>query len=100
MQRLIWTTGFTMSEEVADVTDLPVGRLAVFGSEDCADDRVAYVRTCDGRVLKVNRIKIEGGVENPPCRAAKKAGMIDHSIRLQNTSMTGILLSTDSFAGK
>ena len=90
VRRLIWSTGFTISGEVAISIDLPVGRLVVFGSEDRADEQVAYVRTCDDRVLKVDRIKIEGGVETLPLRAAKKAGMIYHGTPCQNDSMTRI----------
>lgn len=99
VRRLIWTTGFTISEEVAIGTDLPVGQLVIFGNENCADEHVAYVRTCDDRVLKVDTIKIGGGVELPPLRAAKKADMIDHGIHCQNDSMTRILLSKDSLDG-
>lgn len=84
---------------VAISKDLPIGRLVVLGSEHCADEQVAYVRTCDDRVLKVDRIKIEGGVESPPLRAAKKADMIDHGTSHQNHSMARILLSTDSLDG-
>ena len=94
-RRLIWTTGFTISDEIAIGTDIPIGRLVVFKG-DCADEQVAYVRTCDNRILKVDRIKIEGGVETPPLRAAKKADMIDRGIAAQYDSMTPILLSTDS----
>ncbi len=92
VRRLIWTTGFSISEEVATCTDIPVGRLVVLAKEDCADGQGAYVRTCDDQVLKVDRIKIAGGVESSPLRAAQKADMIDHSIRCQNVS---ILLSKD-----
>lgn len=99
VRRLIWTTGFTISEEVAISTDLPVGRLVVFGYRDCADEQVAYVRTCDNRVLKVIRIKIEGGIELPPLRAAKKADMIGHGTPVQKDLMTLSLLSTDSLDG-
>lgn len=96
VRRLIWTTGFTISEEIAVSTDFPIGRLVVLGSGDCADGQVSYVRTCDDRVLKVNRIKIEGGVETPPLRATKKAGMMGHGTPRHNDSMTLNLLSTDS----
>ncbi|KAL9070846.1 MAG: hypothetical protein Q9161_004637 [Pseudevernia consocians] len=99
VRRIIWTSGFTISEEVANSKDLPIGRLVVLGSGYSADEQIAYVRTCDDRVLKVDRIKIEGGVESPPLRAAKKADMIDHSTSHQNDSMTRILLSTDSLYG-
>ncbi|KAF6229590.1 hypothetical protein HO173_011445 [Letharia columbiana] len=99
VRRLIWSTGFTISEEVASSTDLPVGRLVVFGNNDCADERVAYVRTCDDRVLKVDRIKFEGGVEAPPLRAAKKGDMIDHGTPRQHDSMIQVLLSMDSVDG-
>ena len=95
VRRLIWTTGFSMSEEAATCTDIPVGRLVLPANEDCGDGRGAYVRTCDDRVLKVDRIKIAGGEESWPLRAAQKADMIDHSIRCQNIS---ILLSKDWFA--
>ena len=99
VRRLIWSTGFTMSEEVAINADLPVGRLVVFINEDRTDEQVAYVRTCDDRVLKVDRIKIEGGVESLPLRAAKKADMIDHNTHDQNSPLTWILLSADPLAG-
>lgn len=100
VRRIIWPTGFTISEEVAINSDFPVGRLVVFGSEACADGQVAYVQTCDDRVLKVDKIKIEGGVEMPPLRAAKKADMIHDGTLRQNHSMSWILLSTDSFDGR
>ena len=89
-----------MSEDegIAINTDLPVGRLVVFGNEGRTDEQVAYVRTCDDRVLKVDRIKIEGGVESRPLRAIKKADMIDHNTRDQNAPLTWILLSTDPLA--
>ena len=96
VRRLIWTTGFTISEEIAVSTDFPIGRLVVLGSGNCADEQVSYVRTCDDRVLKVERIKIEGGVETSPLRAARKADMIDHGTPRQHDSMTRIVLSTDS----
>lgn len=100
VRRLIWSTGFTMleDEEIAINTDLPVGRLVVFGNEGRTDEQVAYVRTCDDRVLKVDRIKIEGGVESRPLRAAKKADMIDHNTHDKNAPLTWILLSTDPLA--
>ena len=99
VRRLIWSTGFTTLEEVAINTDLPVGRLVVFRKEGRTDEQVAYVRTCDDRVLKVDRIKIEGGVESLPLRAAKKADMIDHNTHDQNAPISWILLSTDPLAG-
>lgn len=99
VRRLIWTTGFTISDEVADRTELPFGRLVVFGKEECIDEQVAYVRTCDDRVLKVDRIKIEGGVETTPLRGGKKAKMIDHGKPGQNDSRIHILLSADRFTG-
>ena len=99
VRRLIWTTGFTILEGVVPETSLPVGQLVVTGNEHGADEQAAYVRTCDDRVLKVDKIKIEGGEENPPLRAARKADLIDHDTRRQDASMTGILLSTDSLVG-
>ena len=98
VRRLIWSTGFTMSEEVAINADFPVGRLVVFVNEERTDEQVAYVRTCDGRVLKVDRIKIEGGVESLPLRAAKKADMIDYNTHDRNAPHTWVLLSTDPLA--
>ena len=95
VRRLIWTTGFMILDEVTISTDLPVGRLVVSGYRDCGDEQVAYVRTCDDRILKVDRIKIEGGVETQPLRAARKADMIDQGTLGQNDSMTSVLLSTD-----
>ena len=99
VRRLIWSTGFTMSEEVAINTNLPVGRLMVFAKEDRTDEQAAYVRTCDDRVLKVDRIKIEGGIESLPLRAAKKADMIEHNTHDQNAPLTWVLLSIDHLAG-
>lgn len=95
VRRLIWTTGFTISDKVAISSHIPIGRLVVL-KRDCVDEKVAYVRTCDNRILKVDRIKIEGGVETAPLQGAKKADMIDHGIAAQYDSMTQILLSTDS----
>lgn len=99
IRRLIWSTGFTISKEVAINPDLPVGRLVVFGNEDCTDNQVGYARTCDDRVLRVDRIKVEGGVESPPLRATKKADMIDHTTQNQNAPKSWALLSTDALAG-
>ncbi len=96
VRRLIWTTGFTISEEIAVSTDLPIGRLVVLGSGDCDDGQVSYVRTCDDRLLKVDRIKIEGGVESSPLRAARKADMIEHGTPSEHDSMTRVMLSTGS----
>ena len=87
------------SEETAIRTDIPVGQLVVLGNEDHADEQVAYVRTCDDQILKVDRIKIEGGVENPPLRAAEKAGMTDRGTPRQNDSSTRVLLSPDALDG-
>ena len=94
-RRLIWTTGFAISDEIAISPDIPIGRLVVF-RRDCADEQVGYVRTCDNRILKVDRIKIEGGVETSPLQGVKKADMIDHGMAAQHDSMTQIVLSTDS----
>ena len=94
-RRLIWTTGFAISDEIAISPDIRLGRLVVF-KRDCADEQVAYVRTCDNRILKVDRIKIEGGVETSPLQGVKKADMIDHVIAAQSDSMTQIVLSMDS----
>ena len=96
VRRLIWSAGFTMSDEVVFDTDIPVGQLVVFGIEDRTDEQVAYVRTCDDRILRVDRIKIEGGVESPPLQAARKADMIDQNTHGQSAPVTRILLSTDS----
>ena len=100
-RRLIWTTGFTIPEEVSFSRDVPFGRLVIFGEEDRADEQVAYVRTCDDRVLKIDRVKMEGGVENLPLRAAKKADMIDHGTYRPDSdaSIAEISLSMDSLAG-
>ena len=100
VRRLIWTTGFTITEKVAPKPDLPVGQLVAIGDENCADEQLAYVRTCDNRVLKVDKIKIEGGVESPPFHAARKADMIDHGTLGQSASKIELLLSTDSLVGK
>ena len=99
VRRLIWTTGFTISDEVAISTHIPVGRLVVY-NRDYAEEQVAYVRTCDNRILKVDRIKIEGGVETAPLQGVKKAGMIDHAIAAQHDWVTQVLLSTDSLDGQ
>lgn len=95
-RRLIWTSGFSVSEEVAVGIDLPVGQLVVLGNDSFVDEQVAYIRTCDDQVLKVNTVKIEGGVELPPLQAAKKADMVDHSRSGQDDSVTRIVISTDS----
>lgn len=99
LRRVIWTTGFRISEETAISTNIPIGQLVVFGNEEHADEQVAYLRTCDDQILRVDRIKIEGGVENPPLRAAKKAGMTDCGTPRQNDSSTRVLLSTDALDG-
>lgn len=99
VRRLIWTTGFTILEDVAISPELSVGQLVIIGNEGGVDGQVAYVRTCDDRVLQVDSMKIEGGVESTPLRAAKKADMIDLGTCRQNESMTRILLSADSRDG-
>ena len=95
-RRLIWTSGFSVSEEAAVGTDVPVGQLVILGNEGCVDEQVGYIRTCDDQVLKVNKIKIEGGVELSPLRAAKRADMVDHGRSRQDDSVIRILISTDS----
>ena len=99
VRRLIWTAGFTISEDVAR-TDLPLGRLVVMGKEDGTGESLAYVRTCDDRILFVDKVKIEGDRESPPFRAAKKANMIDHGTPSQDESIAEILFTTDVSAGK
>lgn len=103
VKRLIWSTGFKNRNfknrtKVPYIRDCQVGRLMVFGDEECADKQVAYVRTIDNRYLGVRRIKIEGDVENPPLRAAKKADMIDHGHYRQNDAIAEIVLSMDPLA--
>lgn len=98
VKRLIWSTGFKQRTRVPYIRDCQVGRLMVFGDEECADKQVAYVRTIDNRYLGVRRIKIEGDVENPPLRAAKKADMIDHGHYRQNDAIAEIVLSMDPLA--
>ena len=98
IKRLIWSTGFKERTRVPYIRDCHVGRLLVFGDEECADKQVAYVRTIDNRYLGVGRIKIEGDVENPPLRAAKKADMIDHGHYRQNDAIAEIVLSMSPLA--
>lgn len=95
VRRLIWSTGFTISKEVTISPDFPIGRLVVFGDEGCTDNQVGYVRTCDDRVLRVDRIKVEGGVESSPLRAIKKADIINHTTQNQNAPKSWVLLSAD-----
>ena len=95
VRRLIWTTGFTISEEVFGNTDLPVGRMLMFYNDDCANEQAAYMRTCDDRILKVDKIKIAGGIEDQPLRAAKKADMVGHKTRFPNCAMTEFLTFGD-----
>ncbi|KAM0797447.1 formyl transferase [Usnea florida] len=94
--RLIWTSGFSVTEEVAVGTDLPVGQLVVLGNDAHVDEQVGYIRTCDDQLLKVTKIKIESGIELSPLRAAKKAGMFDHSRSRQDGSATQTVISTHS----
>ena len=99
VRRVIWTTGFTISDRDAPMTDLPVGQLVVIRSDNCTYEPAAYVRTCDDRVLRINKIKIDGDVEKPPLQAATKADMIDRGTGGQSASVTRMLLSTDSLIG-
>ena len=101
VRRLIWSTGFKYKSKtkVPYIRDCHVGRLMVFGDEECAGKQVAYVRTIDNRYLGVGRIKIEGDVENPPLRAAKKADMIDRGQYRQNDAIAEIVLARDPLAG-
>ncbi len=73
-RRLIWSTGFQPTSQVTDI-NLPVGQPVVI-SHDLS--RNVYVQTCDQKLLKIGQIKIEGGKEAEPFKAALRADMHDH----------------------
>jgi len=68
-KRVIWSAGFELSPQIP-VIDMLVGQPIMRGS-----DRGIYIRTCDDQLFQIHRLKIEGGVELEPLRAANKAGM-------------------------
>lgn len=73
-KRVIWSTGFESTINPPDV-NLPIGQPAVMGSH--CNSRKVYVRTFDNQVLKINQMKIEGGEQAEPFKAALRARMHD-----------------------
>ena len=72
-RRIVWSAGFEVAEPFNTI--LPVGQPMVIGSR--TSSRATYVRTCDDQVLKISQIKIEGGKQDEPLRAAVQARMHD-----------------------
>lgn len=73
-RRVIWSSGFEPTLDPPK-TNLPIGQPMVTGSH--SPSRAVYVRTCDDQVLKINHIKIDGGEENEPHKAAVRARIHD-----------------------
>ena len=72
-KRIIWSAGFEAANPLDTI--LPVGQPMVIGSHTLS--RATYVRTCDDQVLKINKLKIEGGDQHEPLKAAMRARMHD-----------------------
>lgn len=68
-RRVIWSTGFEKALHVP-AEDLPVGQPVVLGP-----DQSVYVRTFDDQILKIRGLKIEGGIQLEPLKAATKASL-------------------------
>ena len=81
-RRIIWSTGFELCEDAPEVR-LPVRQPMVSGYG--TPSQSVYIRTCDNKVLRIGRIKIEGGTQADPIQAALQASMND-SITLSNDS--------------
>lgn len=73
-RRIIWSTGFEITSRLPDI-DLPIGQPIVTGYPSA--NREVWVRTHDRQVLKIGQIKIEGGQQTEPLKAAIGAGMND-----------------------
>ena len=69
-KRVIWSSGFSPTSVHPDI-DLAIGQPVVMKSQSLSRD--IYVRTCDDQILKIRSIKVEGGDENEPFRAALRA---------------------------
>ena len=68
--RVIWNTGFEAINAPPNVS-LPIGQPMVIRSHDYS--RNVYIRTCDDQVLRINQIKVAGGEQNEPLKAASRA---------------------------
>lgn len=75
-RRIIWSTGFETTFH-EPIRNLPVGQPVVTGNP--SSSRVVHVQACDGQVLKVGQIKIEGGEQAEPLKSAELARMNDPS---------------------
>lgn len=71
-KRIIWSKGFQQIETKPSTTISP-GQPFVAFSE--SNEEATYVRTCDNQVFQIESIKIEGGEEDVPSRAARRAGL-------------------------
>lgn len=76
-RRIIWTAGFTIADKFPRTNDLPVGQPLIMNCDNQSYEQPAFMRTCDDQILRFDMMKIEGGVEASPLRAARKAGMVD-----------------------
>ena len=85
-RRIIWSTGFDDVNLAPDI-NLPIGQPMVIGSQ--FSPREVYVRACDGKILKIGQIKVEGGKQAEPLIAATRA-CINHP---GTTSAGGLLFS-------
>ena len=75
-RRIIWSTGF---ELIGDGPKLnyPPGQPYTVGLNSLS--QATYIQTCDDQVLKIDRIKIDGGEEDEPLRAATRANILNFS---------------------
>ena len=71
--RIIWSAGFVST--LLRSESIPIGQPIVIGLG--LPSQATYVRTCDNTLLQIKYIKIEGGVEDEPVRAAIRAGIAD-----------------------
>ena len=81
MKRIIWSGGFEpVCQPVPAEVALPIGQPVLIKSQ--ALSRCAYVRTCDNSILQIGRMKIEGGEETDPFKAAARARL--HNPDIEN----------------
>ena len=69
-RRVIWSSGFLPTSVHPDI-NLPIGQPVISKSSSLLQD--ICIRTCDNRLLKIRSIKIEGGEEEEPFKAARQA---------------------------
>lgn len=72
-KRIIWESGFEVAEVILD-HNLPPG--VPFADDQCKQPGL-FVGTCDGKILRIKDVKVEGEKTTPPLHAVGRAGMMD-----------------------